>query len=187
MGPWEAFEHGRHGYRAERGDLKYVILDLLEGHPSYGYEIIRALEERFHGFYSPSPGTVYPTLQWLEDLAYVTAAEREGRKVYTITEEGRRFLMAQRATVDEIKERMRGWWGPFNHHDLRDEIHDLMHDLRDFGKNLTHDARWADPDKLRRVQEVVRRASREIEDILREPRQKPADAAPAGDEPPKAA
>ena len=44
MGPWDAFEHGRHGHRAERGDLKYVILDLLDGHPSYGYEIICALD-----------------------------------------------------------------------------------------------------------------------------------------------
>jgi hypothetical protein len=72
--PW-----GRGG-RAERlfdrGDLKYVILDLLWERPRHGYDIIRALEERFHGLYSPSPGTVYPTLQLLEDQDYVTSSQR---------------------------------------------------------------------------------------------------------------
>ena len=52
----------------EKGDLKYVILDLLKDEPSHGYEVIRKLEERSRGFYSPSPGSVYPTLQLLEDM-----------------------------------------------------------------------------------------------------------------------
>ncbi|MCV5785295.1 PadR family transcriptional regulator, partial [Escherichia coli] len=65
-----SFFGGRHGWRSGfevrrrlgKGDLKYVILDLLEGGPAHGYEVIRALEERSRGFYSPSPGSVYPTL-----------------------------------------------------------------------------------------------------------------------------
>ncbi len=52
----------------QRGVIKYIILDYLKDKPSYGYEIIRALEERFYGFYVPSPGTVYPTLQMLEEM-----------------------------------------------------------------------------------------------------------------------
>ena len=63
----------------ERGDLRYVLLDLLKDRPSYGYELIQALEERFHGFYTPSAGTVYPTLQWLQDLGYLSVAEQDGR------------------------------------------------------------------------------------------------------------
>ena len=65
----------------EKGDLKYVILDLLKDKPSHGYEIIRALEERFHGFYSPSAGSIYPTLQLLEDMGHVKSSEADGKKV----------------------------------------------------------------------------------------------------------
>src|SRR5919202_1373987 len=75
-----------------RGDLKYVILDLLKDQPRHGYEVIRALEERFRGFYSPSPGSVYPTLQLLADQGYLTSTERDGKRVYAITDEGRKFL-----------------------------------------------------------------------------------------------
>src|SRR5512137_1253073 len=100
------FEHGRHARLFEKGDLKYVILDLLKDKPSHGYEIIRALEERFQGFYSPSAGSVYPTLQLLEDIGYVKSSEQDGKKVYTITEEGRKFLHEQEATIDRIKDHM---------------------------------------------------------------------------------
>ncbi len=185
-GPW--FDEGRRGPRMERGDLRYVILDLLENQPSYGYELIRALEDRFHGFYSPSPGTVYPTLQWLQDLGYVTAAEQDGRKMYTITDEGRRFLAARGPKVEEVWERMAGWWSPFDRHEFHGEMRDFAREMRDMGKNLRHDMRWADPDKLRRVREVVTRAAREIDAILHEPEsgsgRTRAPAAPASSEEP---
>src|SRR5262245_30800963 len=76
----------------EKGDLKSVILQLLKEKPRHGYEVIRALEERFGGFYSPSPGAVYPTLQMLEDLGYTSVVSQDGKKVYTITDEGLKFL-----------------------------------------------------------------------------------------------
>ena len=97
----------QHSRLFEKGDLKYVILDLLKDKPSHGYEIIRALENRFHGFYSPSAGSIYPTLQLLEDMSYVKSTEQDGKKVYTITEEGRKFLHDQEATMDKIKDHMR--------------------------------------------------------------------------------
>ena len=75
----------------QKGDLKYVILDLIKEKPRYGYEIIRDLEERSHGFYTPSPGVIYPTLQMLEETGYTSSAEQDGKRVYTITEEGRQF------------------------------------------------------------------------------------------------
>lgn len=168
------FEHeGWRGMRMERGDLRYVILDLLKERPSYGYEIIQALEERFHGFYSPSAGTVYPTLQWLQDLNYVSVAEQDGRKVYTITDEGRAFLAERRERVEEIWERMGGrWGGPHMHdewHDFGREMRDLGRDMRDMFKDVRHEARRLSPDKLGRVRDVVAQAGREIERILREP------------------
>jgi hypothetical protein len=83
------FGHGpRRGRMFERGDLKYVILDLLEDGPSHGYAVIRNLEERSRGFYSPSPGTVYPTLQLLEDMGHVTSTQQDGKKIYAITTSG---------------------------------------------------------------------------------------------------
>src|SRR5205814_7308282 len=93
-----------------RGDLKYVILELLKDQPRHGYDIIRALEERMRGTYRPSPGSVYPTLQMLEDLGYVSSSQQDGKKIYTITDEGRRYLEEQKSTVDDIRERISSGW-----------------------------------------------------------------------------
>ncbi len=81
-----------------KGDLKYVFLDLLAERPRHGYDLIRALEERFSGRYTASPGTVYPILQLLEDMGHVTGAECDGRKVYTVTPAGEAFLAERRGT-----------------------------------------------------------------------------------------
>ncbi len=89
----------------ESGDMKYVILKLLKDKPRHGYEVMKELEEQLRGCYSPSPGTVYPTLQWLEDEGLVTARDVEGKKVYEITEAGRKFLEEHKDVVDEIFER----------------------------------------------------------------------------------
>ncbi len=170
------FEHeGWRGFRMERGDLRYVILDLLKDRPSYGYELIQALEERFHGFYSPSAGTVYPTLQWLQDLGFVSVAEQDGRKMYTITDAGRQHLTEHKQRVAEVWERMGGFWGGPHGNHMRDEwrefgreMRDLGRDMRELFKDLRHEAGRLSPEKLSRVREVIARASREIETILRE-------------------
>ena len=177
MSPRGFGPEGWREFRMERGDLRYVILDLLKERPSYGYELIQALEERFHGFYSPSAGTVYPTLQWLQDLGYVSVAEQDGRKMYTITDEGRRFLAERQEKVDEVWKRMGAWWGgPPMHREMHEEwrnfgreMHDLGREMRDIFKDFRYEARWASPDQIRRVREVVARAGREIEEILQQP------------------
>jgi DNA-binding PadR family transcriptional regulator len=87
----------------DHGDLRLVITALLEEKPRYGYEIIKALEERVGEGYSPSPGVVYPTLTLLEEVGHATVGEaHSGRKLYTLTEEGKAYLQANRATVDAI-------------------------------------------------------------------------------------
>lgn len=75
-----------------RGDVKFALLALLQERPMHGYEMIKALEEKSGGFYTPSPGSVYPTLQLLEDRGLVTVNEVEGKKVYSITDAGRALL-----------------------------------------------------------------------------------------------
>lgn len=100
---WKA----RAGRFFEQGDLKYVMLRLLEEKPRHGYEIIKDLQERFGGAYSPSPGTVYPTLSMLEDLGFARAMPEEGgKKIYEITEEGRRHLAEHATTVEGIFDRI---------------------------------------------------------------------------------
>jgi DNA-binding PadR family transcriptional regulator len=90
----------------DRGDLKFVILKLLRGRPMHGYEVMRALEEQAGGCYRASPGTVYPTLQMLEDQGYVRVVEQEGRKVYHITEAGQAHLDQNRDVVEDIAGRV---------------------------------------------------------------------------------
>lgn len=91
----------------ESGEMKHVILRLLKEKPRHGYEIIKALEEKLGGWYTPSAGTVYPTLQLLEDQGLVRIVEAEGKKVYHVTPEGERFLEEHRDTLDDILDRVR--------------------------------------------------------------------------------
>jgi DNA-binding PadR family transcriptional regulator len=77
------------GRRAKRGDVRTALLTLLADRPMHGYDLIRDLEERSGGAWRPSPGSIYPTLQLLEDEGLVTSEERDGKRVYTITDAGR--------------------------------------------------------------------------------------------------
>ena len=148
----------------EKGDLKYVILDLLKDRPAHGYEVMRELEGRFRGLYSPSPGSVYPTLQMLEDLGYVAATQQDGKKVYEITDEGRGFLEENRRSVENIWSRVGGGWDP----EVAAGLHEMKHEMMGLGRlsgREMHEGRL-DEEKLRRIREVVARAAREIEGIL---------------------
>jgi DNA-binding PadR family transcriptional regulator len=98
---------GRLGRFFDQGDLRFVMLKLIADKPRHGYELIKAIEEKLGGVYSPSPGVVYPTLTLLEELGYASVSESEGgKKLYAITEDGKAFLDANRATVDAIFSRM---------------------------------------------------------------------------------
>lgn len=85
------------------GELRLLILALIAERSRHGYEIIKDIEERFQGRYSPSPGVIYPTLAWLEDMGYATIEpEGGGRKRMRITPEGEAFLTANRAAAEEL-------------------------------------------------------------------------------------
>ncbi len=109
---WEGFGHGPgFGGGRERmfdnGQLKLVILQLLAEKPSYGYELIKAIEERLSGGYAPSPGVVYPTLTLLEEEGLAEVAETNGaKKLYAATEAGKEFLQAHDVIVKAIFGRM---------------------------------------------------------------------------------
>ena len=95
-----------HVGRLAHGDLRVIVLALLADGPRHGYDIIKALEDKSSGAYSPSPGVVYPTLTFLEEAGFVTAAAEGNKRVYTITEDGRAHLDANRAAADSVLERM---------------------------------------------------------------------------------
>src|SRR5580698_8277163 len=115
-GRHERHGHHRHGggFRSrdservfEHGDLRLVVMALLAERPRYGYEIIKALEERVGGGYSPSPGVVYPNLTLLEELGHATVDDqRGGRRLYTLSEAGIAYLAAHRAAADAILARI---------------------------------------------------------------------------------
>lgn len=145
----------------ESGDMKYVILKLLKDRPMHGYEVMKELEERTRGCYKPSPGTVYPTLQWLEDEGLVRAEEHEGKKVYHITDAGRAFLEEHRSTVDEIFERVA---------DTIDKVvGEPMPEVNRAVARLVsrvYKVAWKLEDGAERIPEILDRAADEIDALL---------------------
>jgi DNA-binding PadR family transcriptional regulator len=100
-------DSGGHGRRRKRmfdyGDLRLLVLDLVSDRPCHGYELIKLIEARFDGAYTPSPGAIYPTLEWLVDMGFITITQQDqGRKSAAISDAGRAFLEANRATVNAL-------------------------------------------------------------------------------------
>ena len=154
----------RGGRMFEQGDLKYVILKLLEEKPRHGYEIIKELEDRFRGVYAPSPGTVYPTLTMLEDLGYAKATlEEGGKRIYEITPEGRAYLTENKSTVEDIFERISDFGASF----FGPAMTEVNRSFKDLAR-VTYTLEWrqpADAEKLHKIREALDRARREIEEI----------------------
>jgi DNA-binding PadR family transcriptional regulator len=101
----------RHGHGRPRlfdhGELRLVILALIAERPRHGYELIKAIEDRLGGAYSPSPGVVYPTLTLLEELGHVAVAPTEGgRKLHSVTDAGREHLSVHAAALQAAFARM---------------------------------------------------------------------------------
>ena len=156
----------RGGRMFEQGDLRYVVLRLLEEKPRHGYEIIKALEEKFGGAYAPSPGAVYPTLQLLEDLGYARiASDQEGKKVYEITDAGRAHLTENQATVDSIFDRISKLVGHF----LDEPMTEVHTAFRNVGRATYGRASGAvnNPELLKKVTEILERAAKEIDALPR--------------------
>lgn len=161
----ERFLRGPWRERAfQKGDLKYVVLDLIKDKPRHGYEIIRELEELSHGLYTPSPGAVYPTLQMLEEMGYASSTERDGKKVYTITEEGLQFLKERKDLADEVRNQMKHRWSFKN---IR-RMAMVMKEYHALESLLGRGFRNLDAEKAPRIREVLSRTYQDIKAILEE-------------------
>ena len=158
------FNGFKHDSPFQKGDLKYVILDILKEKPRYGYEIIRYFEERSHGFYKPSPGSVYPTLQMLEEMGHAISKERDSKKIYEITKEGLDFLNKQKDFTDEVKNHMDHHWNPKNFDTISQIIGEIIIIKKSLGPRMIH----ASSEKTKQIHQIVLKARKEIEAILKE-------------------
>jgi DNA-binding PadR family transcriptional regulator len=156
-GVW-AFDLGR-GWRGgwgrpvRRGEMKFVILDVLAEGPKHGYEIITAIEERRH--VRPSAGSIYPTLQMLEDGGYVSSDQVNGKRVYTITADGRELLADRTAEAED--------------EDAEGEEPDTRQRLKDSAVKLgaaVLNARGHDDKTVDKIREILDKARKEIYAVL---------------------
>ncbi|MGP9812469.1 PadR family transcriptional regulator [Rhodopseudomonas sp. NSM] len=99
-------ETSRAGRMLAQGDLKLIALALIAEQPRHGYDIIKVIEEKTAGWYAPSPGVVYPTLTYLEEMGHVVAQPEGAKKLYVITDDGRDQLAGNRALADAVFERL---------------------------------------------------------------------------------
>ncbi len=168
----EGFGRGAgRGGRARRGEARFVLLDALRDGAKHGYEIIKVLEERSFGEYAPSPGTVYPTLQYLEDLALVSAEQDAERRVYHLTEKGKAELEVR---ADEINV----FWSRFQKPDTSPagqvEVSFLQEELQLLEQTIWRVVRAAtdpnDHETIRRIRLTVEQCRNEVRHIATEPK-----------------
>lgn len=182
----------RVGRMLASGDLRLVVLYLIEQQPRHGYDLIKVIEEKSRGFYSPSPGVVYPALTYLEEAGFVTAEAEANKKLYTITDEGRAHLADNREAIERtlaflerageqmnrFREFTRAEWP------LRDEPHGTddgpprpgfdnseppeIDEARRELKAAIKKARKGSPEQRYRLAEIMRKAAADIRAIGRE-------------------
>ena len=177
------FGHAGRGFMGGRGggdfpaarrlgsfDLQLVILSLLAERPAHGYELIKTLEERSGGFYSPSPGMIYPALTYLHEIGHVDVEQDGQRKLYRITEAGRSHLTANQTTAEAILHALTRIGGRMDHvreafaglSDLDDEASDELDRASHGLKRALRGNRGRDAAEIRRIAKILDRATAEI-------------------------
>jgi DNA-binding PadR family transcriptional regulator len=151
-------EHGRHGHwvggRVPKGNVRGLLLAALLDGPAHGYELMRRLEGQAGGRWRPSPGSVYPLLQVLEDEGLVRGRDSDGRKVYELTERGR-----TQADAGQLLDLATGPADGSAHLDLRAEVHRLHDAARQV-------ATAGDPTQVQEAVEIVRSARQALYRLL---------------------
>lgn len=153
--------------RLQRGLLRHVILSVLKDGPQHGYEIIKQLEDRTGGRYAPSPGTLYPTLQYLAEAGLVQSEQEGEKRIYSLTDAGRAELDKQHNLVE-------GFWSRFRDrmpsasamHEIRfagDALKDLM---RTVGSGFQSGAFARNPEMVQKIRQTLERCQTEIREII---------------------
>ncbi len=163
-GPWGRFPGGP---RARRGDVRAAILSLLLEKPMHGYEMIRELEARSGGFWRPSAGSIYPTLQLLEDEGLLRGEEAEGKRLYALTDTGR-------AEAERVQKATPPWQG------MADEVSPPAFQLRDaamqLGAAVLQVGHAGSEDQVKRALGILNEARRSIYAILGETTETPSES-----------
>jgi len=154
------FFGGRGGRMFGHGDLRLVLLSLIAEKPRHGYDLIRAIEEKFGGAYAPSPGAVYPTLTLLEEQDYIVAEAQSGtKKLYQVTDAGRAFLEENNVALKGIQSRMDLAAQAFSIHSTPDSVREAVRTL----KQSLHMRRgpWT-AEEAERVRKLIETTARQI-------------------------
>jgi DNA-binding PadR family transcriptional regulator len=157
-GRHRSWSHGYGGRRARRGDVRAAILALLAERPMHGYEMIQELEERTKGTWKPSAGSIYPTLQLLEDEGLIKGTEADGKRQFELTEDGR--TQNDERTGDAPWEEVTAGANP--------EVLSLAHSLKQINAAVAQVFRAADDAQRARVRELLDETRRKIYGVLSE-------------------
>ena len=144
--------------RAHRGGLEPIILDLLKERPMHGYEVMKTLEERSHGVWRPSAGSVYPILQLLEDQDLVSVSEKDGKKIYTITQAGIAHAATNRPPMP---------WEALQHRFPIGQIKELMPLMMSIKQSIRQIMMEGSKEDQAEVARVIKAAAQEIEKIAK--------------------
>ena len=159
-GPW-----GMRGRFFGPGEVRLALLALLAERPKHGYELMKELEERSGGAYRASAGTVYPTLQQLEDEGLARSEPEDGRRVYRLSAEGEREVEREDDAIRRIWRRAEEWgdWGFVGDPDAAEIVRPAMRLLRDAYRVVSR--AHSDHDTVARVREILERAREEIREL----------------------
>jgi DNA-binding PadR family transcriptional regulator len=156
------FGEGR-GRMFDAGDLKLVILKLLSEQPSYGYQLIKTMEQRLAGGYTPSAGAIYPTLTMLEEEGLATASSENNKKVYSLTPEGVEYLEANKERIGELFERLEETGRSFER-GRSPEIMKAFMNLR--GAVMARVARGnVKPEQIKKITDAINAAAKAIDEL----------------------
>jgi len=147
--------YGPRGHRARRGDVRSAILILLGEKPMHGYEMIQELEERTGGRWRPSAGSIYPTLQLLEDEGMVRADDVEGKRVFDLTDAGRERLAKRGDSAP-----------PWEQSEDRSLYHQLGNEIRGVADAASQVMRAGDEAKLKEAAEAMKETRKRLYGIL---------------------
>ena len=173
---WFLFQHGehhgkrrRHGsfgrnwandHRTRRGDIKFILLELLADQPNHGYNLIKEMERRYGEFRRLSPGSVYPTLQMLDEGGYLTSEQVGGKRVYSITDAGKE-LLSERSPQNTSN--VSGGIG-----NVPSEFSELRNTLTDLAAVVMQVSRSANTERMSQVRELLEQVKRDIYAMLAE-------------------
>ena len=146
----------------DAGDIKLVILKLLSEQPSYGYQLIKTMEEQLAGGYTPSAGVIYPTLTMLEEEGLAVSSTESNKKVYSVTPQGIEFLEANKERIGELFQRLEETGRGFER-GRSPEIMKAFMNLR--GAVMARVSRSVTPEQIRKIVEAINAAAKAVDEL----------------------